>query len=236
MTTYNLVDPKEVWGQPARARLPAADDGAIAIELDGVLHEFVKNSLCLLAEKELVLEAGKADYPLNPFTVTTNPLEAEWAGAKALYTHRVEYAEDSRPLRLLDGRPSGVSSNYSGGPLVAYCPEPAVVQFYPTPTESEVGKVYRAWASLTLVRPVEWVPEILADYYYDGILDGISARMMTHAKRPYSDPKLAEYYMRRFRNAMRTAKDETMRRWSNAESSFRFNRDWSHQPQLRHSR
>jgi len=234
MLTVPVVDPMEIWGQPVRARLPGSDDDAVLIELQAALHEFLKHSLSLVYDVPLLMQEGVPEYSLNPVATEPDPLDAPWNGLHGLYCHYAVFGTDPRHIFPVDYKPLGASYSPSV-PQRFWCPEPAVVELLPTPNSLYDGIAFTVTTSLVPIHPVMSVPKMVSDYYFESILDGTVGRMMSHVKRPYSDPKTGTYHMRRFRNGMRTAKDETLRRWSNAERSAVYNRDWSWKPQQRNS-
>ena len=235
MVLIDVVEPVEVWGQSIRARLPGADEGAWQQELQNAVEEFCIRSLALQYELPIRAQTDVSDYPLNPVDAVPNPDVPDWVGVQALYVHHVEFSWDHRPHFPRDYRPQFLYPHTSGNPQTIYVTEPAVVSLFPTPQAQINDELFFVHTALVPKRPIVYVPKMLADYYFEGILDGTVGRMMGHAKRPYSDPRMAQYHMTRFRNAMRTAKDEALRRWGNAERSYTFNPDWSRKANTRRS-
>ena len=236
MAIVDVVDPLEVWGQSIRARLPGADEGAWLQELQNAVEEFCIRSLCMQIDLPITVAAGVADYPLNPVDAVPVPAVVDWPGVQALYVHYAEFSWDGRPHFPTDYRPKYLYPNATSNPQTIYVVEPAVVGLFPVPGARLDGELFTVHTALVPKRPISHVPKMLADYYFEGVLDGAVGRMMGHSKRPYSDPRMAQYHMTRFRNAMRTAKDEALRRWGNAERSHSFNPDWSRSTDTRHFR
>ena len=235
----DVVDPDAVWVRSAMVRLPGADRDAVSQELGSAIHEFVRKSNCLVVRYEIPLEADVAQYSLSPIPTIANEGQADFAGLDGTFLHYVDipgfelrlYPRDYDPSRLL----WNVTSSHH--PLACWCPTPSKVALFPAPAASLAGQNMEVCVSASLRRRYDTaspdvpmfptVPTFLAQHYFDPILDGVTGRMMSHAKRPYSDPRLGVYYLKRFRDGMRVATDEALRKWSSSESSFMFNRDWS---------
>jgi hypothetical protein len=235
MIVVSVVDPIDVWGQSLRARLPGADPGAWALELESTVEEFCKRSLCLIQELEIPYVAEQGVYALNPVTTTVEPIDSPWGGVHALYVHFLHFPDDPRRHIPHDRYPSPVRDSI-GVPVAFWVPSPAEIEVIPAPSSELAGRTMRVTTSLIPKRPMKWMPEMISDYYFEVILDGALGRMLSHPKRPYSDPQLAAYHMKRYRNGMREAKDESLRRWGNAEIPPIYNSEWSWKPALRHTR
>jgi hypothetical protein len=63
--------------------------------------------------------------------------------------------------------------------------------------------------------------------YFDAILDGASGRLAQHLKRPYSDTKTSVYWLKRFRNEIRIAKNDQHQQWSVVNPVPTFPVDWT---------
>lgn len=57
--------------------------------------------------------------------------------------------------------------------------------------------------------PTTYLPGNLWSQHHQLLLDGVLGRMMAQAAKPYSSPKLAEYHLRRFRNALQQVRIAT---------------------------
>lgn len=227
----------DIWGSDLRVRLPSADGGAIDREIANAVQEFVQQSGVMILEVTQDIVGDQALYEFSTIPTEHIPTTTPFNGIRGLYCHAVRL-ENGDYLRINQHRPRGAFSTpaQTGKPTVAHVPSwPGTVELFPVPNESLDGQKLTVVTSAIFLRPVVSVPEIIHGWYYEAILDGATGRMMSHPKRPYSDPRLAQYYLRRFRNQMRVAADEAKRKWSNAESEFRFNPSWAHKVQLRHS-
>lgn len=224
-----VVDPLDTWGTAIRVRLPSADDDAIVQELVNTIQEFAQKSGALPVRLTQDFVPGQAQYDFSLIPTTYTPAAAAFGGLRGLYCHAVQLP-DGRYIPLVQNRPGPAyaSPAQRGVPQAAFVPTwPGTVELFPAPDDSLAGQKLAVWTSVAFIRPVSSVLQLLSDFSYEAVLDGATARMMNHPKRPYSDTKLAEYYLRRFRNAMRVATDEAKRHWSNADTEFSFNPDWS---------
>ena len=228
-----VVDPSDVWGTDLRMRLPSADSGAIDREVANTVQEFLQRSGALALTLDMDVTPGQDVYSYNTVPTQQIPIDLSFGGATGLYCHQIRL-EDGSILRLSDHRPRNLITS-SSSPTVAWNSGLAgQFQVYPTPSSAMAGQKFICLLTLIMKSPISSVPEHVATWYYDVILDGATGRMMSHPKRPYSDPKLAVYYLKRFRNGIRVAIDEAKRGWMNADSSFLYNQDWSRKTQLRH--
>jgi hypothetical protein len=196
-------------------------------EIRNAADELVKSSGLLRQDLELDIDPGEISYPFKTIPVSYTPMEdASFSGLQATYAHYVRLADGSY-VGLRDWRPGGSVRVNPGVPRHAFSSSFGVMELVPPPSDAMNGQKFYINATLTLVRPISWVPAMLAETSYETILDGATGRMMSHPKRPYSDVKMAEYYLRRFRDGIRTAANDVKVRWSNAESTFQYNPDWS---------
>lgn len=228
-----VVDPCDVWGTDLRMRLPSADDDAIAYEVRNTIQEFLQQSGALALDLLIDVVPGEDTYDYKDVDATYSPSNVSFGGLEGLYVHQIKL-EDGSYLRLQDYVPYPLAAGASVPRVAWSAGQLGSVRVYPAPGETMAGQQMEFKTTLILVRPISTVPAALAAGYFDVILDGATGRMMSHSKRPYSDPKLGEYYLRRFRNGMRVATDEAKRGWMNAESSFLFNQDWSRTTRLRY--
>lgn len=163
----------------ARVRLPGARDNIIKLELFMAVEEFLANSNCWTEEV--------------PFEV--NPNETTY------YIFTIASASINRLMLLTTG---------TGIPVAARMPEPGTIQLHNPP--SEVG-TYKAVVSLSVTEPTDpegypELPEWVLSKYNGEILDGVLGRMMSQLAKPYSQPNLASFHMKRFEQAIRRASTE----------------------------
>lgn len=107
----------------------------------------------------------------------------------------------------------------------AFNERPGSIQLVPTLKGDLVNKEgIVPWVSLTFPRTyvTDSVPVIFERYWYEEILDGTLAKLLSQQDKPYTNPVLAQYHAGRFRNAIAMARDMAQRQFINSE------RGWSY--------
>lgn len=217
----------ELWGTDLRMRLPGSDNDAMRRELGRTVQEFLQNALVFKTWLTAQIDKNNPVFDFANVAVTPNPSDAQWGGMRGLFLHKV-VLESGLQMKLVSSPPQMIWVGLTGSPVKAFVREvPGFFELYPTPPDEMDGQWVALLASLVLKQPIYAVPSFLGDWNYDVILDGATARMMSHPKRPYSDAKLAEYYLRRFRNSMRLAVNEAKARWSEADYPASLHSDWA---------
>jgi hypothetical protein len=217
----------DVWGTDLRMRLPSANVDAMRREIGLAAQEFMQKATVFRTWLTAQIDSSDPVFDFANVEVVANQTGLDWGGLRGLYLHKAAL-EDGTEIKLLPCSPRATWTLPTGRPTKAFVREvPGFVELYPTPTEDMAGQWVMLLASLVLKQPVSAVPSELADWNYDTLLDGATARMMAHPKRPYSDAQLAQYYLRRFRNGMRTAVNEAKARWSEAEYPISLRSDWA---------
>lgn len=119
---------------------------------------------------------------------------------------------DGVPLRMTAERPQGERT--TGQPTGWYpsSHDPHVINLWPTPDQYETDVIVRVQLipSVTSVR----LPHSASGLYYEALLDGVLGRLYAHPAKPYSNPTLGEYHLRRFRNAIGAAAGEAKQGWA----------------------
>jgi hypothetical protein len=135
-----------------------------------------------------------------------------------LYTHQIVPPAGSMTVRLI-----GVL-NSDDSPVRASMPETNKIRLAHSPQEADT---YQAWVVLTVTDPVTRagypvVPDWMVERYRSVLLDGVLARMMSHAAKPYSSPTMAAYHQRAFNSGMGTARIEADRQNTWGAQAWRF--------------
>lgn len=93
------------------------------------------------------------------------------------------------------------------------------------PVDRDISKALFPYVALTMKEPWdERVPYTYQRYHFDKILDGATGRLFSQPGKPYTNPKMAQYHLRRFRNGMAQARDMAQRQFTTAGHDFRFPR------------
>ena len=107
------------------------------------------------------------------------------------------------PLSPLAGKPPGGPS--SGTPTGWYLgPGMNQITLWPTPDQSEVGAL-SAIVALNILPTATDLPDIAYVHHYDTLLDGVLGKLFSHPAKPYSNPALAQYHLRRFQSGVGVA-------------------------------
>lgn len=163
-----------------RIRLPGVVDDTLKLEIYSTLNEFFQDSNCWYEDIEFAVTSGVTDYPITPSGV-------------------------SNIVRLL-GVVNSAEQNVS-----AYMPDQDAITLAQSPNQADT---YTARVALTINDPVtrEGFPEFPAwvlSIYFDEIMDGVLARCMSQAAKPYTNERMGIYHMRRFRGGIVRAKVES---------------------------
>jgi hypothetical protein len=156
----------------ARTHLPGATEDVLEMELFNVIDEFCRDAGAWGETIELELLEGTSVYPVD------------WT-----------YGD---PLQLYE-----VAHDTFGTTDAVYDPETRMISFAGIPTAEDVE--YPVFLSATMIPVLTdgmelWLPPRLWTQYHQAILSGLLARMMGQPNKPYSNPALAVYHARRFRN------------------------------------
>lgn len=175
-----------------RIRLPGALDGVLQMELFSVMNEFFQGSSCWTEDVAFEVRPGEKTY----------------------YVFPIANAAINRLMEL---------TTASGSVVSARMPEPGMIVLHREPGQVET---YTAELALTVTDPVDRegypeFPDWFLNKYGTDILDGVLGRMMSQLAKPYSQPQLAQYHMRRFMQSMNKAANEAIhgnvyrgQRWS----------------------
>ena len=214
-----------------RLRLPGATDAAIALELFNTIDEHLRETNAWVNEQEIAITANTTDYPLSApagtelvrvLYVTHNgrPLSPTPAGAATLNVG--EFPADSVAVDF-DGE-------FTADVLVSPGGVTQYSVFYPTyitinvPSEDAAQYPLMFAAAITLSPSVlesgvadpdtvsEWaLDEWLYPRYFQDWLDGTLGKMMSHPTKPYSNPQLSLFHMKKFQKAKAFAAQEARR-------------------------
>lgn len=101
-----------------------------------------------------------------------------------------------------------IGDREDGTPHSWYPTGPSSVDIWPTPEAYD--DTVRIRVKLIPTNEATVLPDIAQTRHYDAILDGVLGRLYAHPAKPYSNPTLAEYHLRRFRAAIGVAKGEAI--------------------------
>ena len=177
----------------ARVRLPGAVDGAIKLELFAVLNDFFQGTNCWRENIPFAVTPSSQEYEITPYSVSTI----------------------NRLMRVY---------NANGFAVNALMPIPGTVNLAYAP---DTDTTLTATVALTVTDPVTReefpeFPEWVLNKYNTCILDGLLARMMSQAAKPYSNAKMAMFHGKEYTGGVSFAKVETERNNVYRNQSWRF--------------
>lgn len=177
------------WLQDLLPRTPGAVRKVVNRELILASREFFEQSLAwrkVLGPKDM--KANKKRYNLSPYD----------AYSDIVATLGVEF--QGCPLRFLTRMPAQTNRTATA-PTHFWLEEPDVVRLWPLPIVDLEESLTFAVA-LTPKQSVTHLPRLAKTHFYDALLDGTLGRLYAHPVKPYTDQTLAQYHLKRFRNAI----------------------------------
>lgn len=211
-----------------KVRLPGVTDDLINLELFNTLNEFFRSTSAWRYEATIALSEGTREYALFPpnGTALVRVMEVTHKGS-AVNPTLTGGAAASQRGRLTadnlfgDGDAAFDPDTLEPGPGNAF----NYAIFYPTylmidipPDTEAIQHPIIAIIAISLSHEClqcdcgEWsVPDWMWDMYFENWLDGVLARLMSMPAKPWSNPTLAQYHGRRFRNAISFRKQEARR-------------------------
>lgn len=193
-----------------KARLPGAGSDAIAFELSLVAQEFFRETFTWVETSTRPLVAGQASYDV-PDVQSGTPCGFIYvrAGESSYYAPTPIGAVTGNYLRF------EINGSFNS------------ITLTPTPTAS--GETLTVAAVMTLRdvveggdSPIVMLPREQTVRNKQAFIEGTLATMMGHANKPYSNPRMAAFYFRRFRFHMTRAKRTAMTGYTRANVPFAF--------------
>lgn len=166
----------------ARVRLPGALDAAIRWEFYEAVNEFLQESNLWQQDISLAVTSSTATYTLGSPPVTPCAIHRLWS------------------IKGSDGLQRTGTMQVPGTLVLDATPQQAdtytvtVVTTVESPTDGDANPQFPAW--------------IMTKYGND-LTGGVIGRMMTQVAKPYSNPTMAVYYLKRFQSAMSKASVES---------------------------
>ena len=166
----------------ARLRLPGATDGVMQLEFQNVMQDFCVTTNAWVDGTDVQLRPGINLYDLVPPNASGT-------------IKRIMYVEDADPQA-----PHWAAS--------AWMPLPGVMQVDFIPTAEQNLIVYVA------LQPSEHgcnqnfpdVPDWFWTDYTRPLQDGLIGNMMVQPAKPYSNPQMGQFYLKRFNSGMSTVR------------------------------
>lgn len=178
-----------------RIGLPGALDGTIRLELFNTVDELCRTAKVYRTEYPVTLLEGVTTYDIS-------------VAGKIIVTL---YAVAHDRLDL-----SGAFHDQIDGQIVI--PDVPTAQDVVDPLLLDVALA----PAPGIDDPAAWMPKTLYERYYQALLHGTLARMMSQTAKPYSDRTMATYHGRRFRNLMALARHDAVEGGAPAAQPWRF--------------
>lgn len=213
----------DLWADELGVLMPGLPQQAAKQALAATVREFCTASGAWIRRLDDVpIVSGQGYYSLNPLTDAT-----------VLYVMAVGYVTDTsgsqgeivkflNPLQAphyykRSATPSEQPWGYAGDPEI-----PGRFRLLPTVNTTE-SVALAPFVALGPVRPFDdQVPEHFSQVHFDVILEGAASKLMAQQDKPYTNIVTAQYYGRRFRSGMATARDMARKQFTTAESDFIF--------------
>jgi len=107
---------------------------------------------------------------------------------------------DTFPLRKRSAAPSDISRT-GDRPHSYYATAPDTIVLYPIPTADADDKLL-VYVAFTPTLDATGLPEIASTLHREALFDGVLGRLFSHPAKPYSNPLLGQYHLKRFRSAI----------------------------------
>ncbi len=134
------------------------------------------------------IKANKKRYSLSPYDAYTDIVGV--LGVEVQGT----------PINPLARKP-GDTTRTSNRPYGYWLESPDTVILYPIPTAT-LDNALTLEVALTPKQSVTHLPRIAQTHFYEALLSGVLNRVYAHPSKPYSNPILADYHGKKFRNAI----------------------------------
>ena len=166
----------------ARLRLPGATDGVMQLEFMNVVQEFCVTTSAWVDATDVTLEPQTNLYDLVPPD----------ANSDIKRIMHVENADRDAPL-------------WTAG---AWMPAPGVMQidFLPAVAQDIVVFVALQPNELGCKQNFPGVPDWFWTDYTRVLTDGLIGNMLVQPAKPYSNPQMGQFYLKRFNSGMSTAR------------------------------
>lgn len=185
----------------ARIKLPGALDGTLQLELVNVLNDFFAGS-----------NIWKEDLPFQVTPTSETYLEdpAAWT-----YTIVPSQGQINRVLGVVTSKGLPV-------PVGMSIPGEIVLARQPSEADTYTAQVALVLGDQMTKEGYPAFPEWILSKYYNDLLDGLLGNMMGQLAKPYSNPNLAQYHLKKFRSAVSQAKVEAQHENVYRGQSWRF--------------
>lgn len=221
----------DVWADELMTSVAGCTPDGARQALKATLREFNVQSAAWVRElKPISLVAGKQDYFLDPQPdaavlfilaidyLQPDPNDPNSTNPNGRFSRRLVPIQ-TPTVRYLNRAPISDPMWYSGDSEV-----PGKFTLLPA-VDRDLERALFPYVALTMKEPWDGrVPYTYERFHFDKILDGATGRLFSQPGKPYTNPKMAQYHLRRFRNGISQARDMAQRQFTKAGNDFRFPR------------
>jgi hypothetical protein len=226
-----------------RMRLPGVTQQALSLELFNCIDEFFRQSSAWRWETSVPLIEGTTQYPIFP-PAGTDMVQVMGAEHRGFAVRPISDTGDGSVVRQR-GRIIGfpvepdfdttfepdVTSTTSGGVFAYSIYFPSYVNIDIAPSSDATQYPFHMLLALSLNyqcledEPNEWpLEEWMFATFNEAWLDGTQGRLMSQINKPYSNPAVAQYHMKRFRKFCARAKQTAARGYIYNKPNWQFPR------------
>lgn len=190
----------------------------------GVAHDYARNVI-LRTTAEFFTVSGAWVEVIGP--VHARPGLNEYLlkprGGMITYMTKLYYNETEIPFKQFPAAQSPMPFDEDkrfNGPM-GYGIRPDLLALYAAPGH-ELGDTFTVVVAKTTCRDATKLPPEVATTWYEPIFDGVLGKLYAMPKKPWSNPQLSMYHLRRFRNGMAAARDAQRHNFTSAETTIKF--------------
>lgn len=195
---------------------PGAPDQLVKTQLGLVLREFYEKSTAYRKNVgPYLVQQGRPVVQLNPINQDER---VQFVLNAFLFPY--QGANEPQPLAPLTRRPIGGSPQ---PPSTYYMETMDQMLLYPTPDQS-YGKILWVYASVVPLSTAVILPDMAYTHHLDALQWGTLARLLTMAKKPWTDKQQAMMYDKKYRQEILTWRDVANRGYGPADTMVQFPR------------
>lgn len=186
------------WTTKLLPRLTGAVRAHVEEEVVQTIYNFCRESTAwrdMVYGLPLVADDREVVVPIG------NGSQASVAGILRVYNNGRQLTHFSHAPWETSGQPTGWTTKPG---------DPAVIILNVLPSESH-AEALDVFAYLQPVNPTAYMPPIILNDFWEFVFDGALGRMYSLPDRPYSNPTMAQYHLKRYRQGTRTARDQAAR-------------------------
>lgn len=187
------------WKDLMLPRLPGALSNVVEGEITQTVYNFCREST---AWRDMIYAV---DIDINDREVELtygDGTEANVSGVLRVYYSNKQLSQYSHaPWETSSSAPMGFTSKPD---------DPSVIVLSTIPSTAITGAL-DAYVYLEPVNPTDALPSVILNEFWEIVFDGALGRMYSHPEKPYTNPTLAQYHLRRYRNGTRRARDQANR-------------------------